>query len=116
MFYVYYINVQICFKVKIQILILKSRHLITDLVHRIDVVAHGLTHGASSLPGHVDDVGPRLNPGAGFGLVRFHHNGVVQLDSSSLPGFFFEVSGSVGESRGKKLRDVIHTCDNRGKL
>ena len=77
MFSVYYIYVQKCFKVKIQILNLKSRHLITDLVHWIDVVAHGLTHGAGSLPGHVDDVGPRLHPGAGLGFVRFHHYGVV---------------------------------------
>ena len=65
MFNVKYIHVQKCFKVKIQILILKSLHLITDLVHGVHVVAHGFTHSASSLSRHVvDDGRHRLHPGA----------------------------------------------------
>ena len=85
---------------KIQILLLKTLHLIAGFVDWIDVVAHGLTHGACSLPGHVDDVRLRLKPRAELRLVGFHYYGVVQLDCSSFPGFFFEMSGSVEEMGG----------------
>ena len=103
-----YIYVQKCFKVKIQILILKSRHLIAGLVHWIDIVAHGFTHGAGSLPRHVDYVELRLHPRAWLGLVGFHYNGVVQLHGSSLPGFFFEMSGSVEEMIGNhKMTSLV---------
>ena len=117
---VLYRNVQKCFKAKIQILILKSRHLIAGFVHWIDVVAHGFTHRAGTLPGHVDDGRLRLKPRAQLGLVGFHYNGVVQLDSSSLSGFFFEMSGPIEEMRGNQNQDNVTclngTCDRRDIL